>query len=1071
MISVEETLVAIDERAFNPRVPADQSDTSRRLHGRRGLDPDHFWDKVHQRFKRSGQEIRRFGAKATEMDFFHRSTETKLTKLGTKETESLNETSNELWWNKVIKCPHWWIYECTECKIKLCRSCTPHVQTTLTSSNDRTEDVPIIPKADREDVGLSTTTDTDTHHTISQACGAATGKDTRYDAFHLEHPTTEMSSRLSSGIMNTEWLANYISQELGGKEEGETTMATKVILANYRPSLYEFAVQDPIAPPTAAPKAIDHRSSRDTNDSRIRKSRVTVAIPDDCEIPWLIERLKSELALNSTGHASSTIRKALTQEYYHGGTPILLLDWDPVAFLKDQYGPQHKNGLAEVLCIVGTATCAYASTCRGYLDLVWPRLGSAVLDSLDLWLASGATKAKITPDNSGVVIDLLLWSGELSCAAHADAFTSAVEACEIICWLSLACRANPHNLPGGGCPAICLPKITCHPAPFIIVEPEYSCLEHNASEGACWQSIFWNPVVTMGYPIPGRDSSIKGLQIDLEVMARLTEISQAMMYDDILMLKGLCNMFVPTAVFGTSVLWHYVLNADFSWMSHNRAEEECKIIAKLDLKALESATTHFVGWLPVSELNIEANSEKGHADTKYDAIGFSGGDIVGPGCAVDGFTLNISKYFGVATKVQPARKDSRLLYAAAGPYERLIKIAAKTDVIIYDVTSRRGWLVGGDDALLFLSRAAISHQEGERVRQDAQGRLPKDMFQHMDIRDPTISNSTDVLLHEGNRDLVIYDNRHDPSHPWRFEDLVHAKFDVLQEMKSRRAKLRQCETQQWEIRKPWVKNFVGIGCLDIVSGETSLRPRSHQLSDSAAQWLRLADAIDTVNIIGARIDDLIMPSPRYCNGDWNLPKNRDILAAPLKRLRRIAEIFGTVHPDCVELAKGVFWNDPEGAFHSSPCRCETQEPEGCRRGAIVELRDRRETFLKGARNSMVSCSSIGDRYPAAAIGFGTTSGSSRLKLNHNLRMSASLHRFLHPKYGELMGRMAQSSPSGISVPPTPEIFCPQSIRANELLNATGESNGPNLALDQSVLTGGTLLNAEDSDGDEYHDCD
>lgn len=76
-----------------------------------------------------------------------------------------------------------------------------------------------------------------------------------------------------------------------------------------------------------------------------------------------------------------------------------------------------------------------------------------------------------------------------------------------------------------------------------------------------------------------------------------------MMYGKVLMLKGDCNMFVPTLVSATTIVWHYMLNEDLSWMSHNQAEEKCQTIARIDFETLETATTHYVGWLPVAEIN------------------------------------------------------------------------------------------------------------------------------------------------------------------------------------------------------------------------------------------------------------------------------------------------------------------------------------------------------------------------------------------------------------------------------------------------------------------------------------
>lgn len=391
--------------------------------------------------------------------------------------------------------------------------------------------------------------------------------------------------------------------------------------------------------------------------------------------------------------------------------------------------------------------------------------------------------------------------------------------------------------------------------------------------------------------------------------------------------------------------------------------------------------------------------------------------MVGPGLAIDGVTLNVAKIVGASIKFQPGKKDSRLLHAATTSYERMIRIARNMDVIFYDVTTRRSWLVGGDDALLYLSRAAISHPEGERVYRDSQGQYPKDRFKHVETSILRLGTSEDVLVHQGNRDLVIYDEK--PS-PWRFENLVRAHFDLLQEIKSWRDKLVACEKPQWEIRKPGVrKDFIGFGCLDIISGHTSLRPRLRELKESATHWLKLADAIDSVNIIGAGIDDLIVPSPRNSVKSIDLPSDFDVLGAPLYRLQRIAQIYGRIYPDCVQLAHEVFWKSPEDAFHSDPCLCNERNLESHCGNSIIELRDRRQTLFKRAHSSSTPCDLISVRHPAAAVCFGSLRPSLRARPSEKARTPTSLSRFLHfrsrqPTTIATRVRLPASSASGTS---------------------------------------------------------
>lgn len=95
-----------------------------------------------------------------------------------------------------------------------------------------------------------------------------------------------------------------------------------------------------------------------------------------------------------TGFTHRVTRDKLTQMLQANGHLSIRLEWDPIAFLEDQYGPHNWVSLLDVLCLVGKATMAYASTYREYVDLVWPRVGSDLIATLDQWIISGAHPTK-----------------------------------------------------------------------------------------------------------------------------------------------------------------------------------------------------------------------------------------------------------------------------------------------------------------------------------------------------------------------------------------------------------------------------------------------------------------------------------------------------------------------------------------------------------------------------------------------------------------------------------------------------------------------------------------------------
>lgn len=128
-------------------------------------------------------------------------------------------------------------------------------------------------------------------------------------------------------------------------------------------------------------------------------------------------------------------------------------------------------------------------------------------------------------------------------------------------------------------------------------------------------------------------------------------------------------------------------------------------------------------------------------------------------------------------------------------------------------------------------------------------------------------------------------------------------------MSDRRANSRNCETKQWELGKPWAHSSIGIGCLDLISGQQTLRPRCRKLHSTSAIWLRMADTIDSVNIIGAGLAEMIQPTAEL-RSSAELPIGQDILIAPTERISLITRMYGMQYSDSVEIARGVVWQDP-----------------------------------------------------------------------------------------------------------------------------------------------------------------
>ena len=174
-----------------------------------------------------------------------------------------------------------------------------------------------------------------------------------------------------------------------------------------------------------------------------------------------------------------------------------------------------------------------------------------------------------------------------------------IEVVEQFAWLGAACRASPHQRRI----AVTSARLVAEKDYNIHFKLEYSVRELSPQEQRrvqyenCWHSLFKNPVIIEGFPIPARSGSVKGLEIALDLMAGLGLTESLTVFDDCLIVKGFSTMYVPTERIGNLVQWHFLCNEDGSRMSFLEAAKQCPRrvpTETLDISSLDG-TRQFVG--------------------------------------------------------------------------------------------------------------------------------------------------------------------------------------------------------------------------------------------------------------------------------------------------------------------------------------------------------------------------------------------------------------------------------------------------------------------------------------------
>jgi len=113
------------------------------------------------------------------------------------------------------------------------------------------------------------------------------------------------------------------------------------------------------------------------------------------------------------------------------------------------------------------------------------------------------------------------------------------------------------------------------------------------SNGQCWHTMFRNPVVVTGYPIPRRAREGTGLELPLNIMAGLVQSTRINDFMGKSYVKGFSSMLVAVNHVDGVFVWHHHYKPDGSRISY--LEADGTTLRSVPFQDLASAR-HVVGW-------------------------------------------------------------------------------------------------------------------------------------------------------------------------------------------------------------------------------------------------------------------------------------------------------------------------------------------------------------------------------------------------------------------------------------------------------------------------------------------
>ena len=337
------------------------------------------------------------------------------------------------------------------------------------------------------------------------------------------------------------------------------------------------------------------------------------------EYDWLISRLRSAILMDAVVCERflfvhkvffEGISKHEVQSEKHTRTMRLEIDWSLRNYLLEQF--DSLDDLCSTIVLANHQSSTYATTCKEYVEQVWPTFGLHILSAVQKLAESDEGFVEVQ------VKDTLMKLGTEGTKTTVDATGSLVslsDIFEVMVWLGTACRASPYD----SSIALCEPLVETQSSPNLCFAIQFDLRQMPtendiAGSAPCWPAMFRNPVIAYGYPVPSRQSNETGLEASPELMVALAQTPLRVCYRGHLLLKGFNSMLAPTKRTNNSVQWHFIVNEDGERLSFNEGLKHSKLASPND--AFFPGARHFVGWSDSVEVTLGKLNRHFYKDPK-----------------------------------------------------------------------------------------------------------------------------------------------------------------------------------------------------------------------------------------------------------------------------------------------------------------------------------------------------------------------------------------------------------------------------------------------------------------------
>jgi hypothetical protein len=268
---------------------------------------------------------------------------------------------------------------------------------------------------------------------------------------------------------------------------------------------------------------------------------------------------------------------------------------------------------------------------------------------------------------------------------------------------------------------------------------------------------------------------------------------------------------------------------------------------------------------------------------------------------------------------------------------------SKQYIMMWDVETKRGWLVNGASALLHLVYASLEFNKTDELKFAFRFKI-----QEMKDTDAPLtasaSSAIEVLTNPHNLMLQVYSSdekiKSDQAKPesslpnevkmetgWgrrnlKLQDRIERLYNILE--KTIDHQKQTMGRRKHELGHISRKDLEGWDFKDLATREDPMYPRACKLGAKAKGWVDFTRDICATTLFGTGFGEIIQPinTNDSCIYWSKLPEGRSYIAIGMSDLINIIERFGNPHSNPLKLTNSLMWYHPSES--PTVCRCKSK---------------------------------------------------------------------------------------------------------------------------------------------------